>query len=742
MIGARTACVLLALGLFACGGARTNGDGTGDLGNGGARPTASASAPKKPYPATAVQKVDDTYHGVVVSDSYRWLEDGKDAKVRAWSDAQNVYARSVLEKLPQVPAVKARLTTLLGDQSPRYFSMVQRGGSFFLIKDQPPKQQPFLIVQKSLDDVTGARVLVDPNVLDAKGTTAIDWFFPSWDGKLVAVSLSMGGTESGDLHVIDVATGKEVFEVIPRVNGGTAGGSLTWDKDNKGFSYTRYPRAGERAEADMDFYVQVFHHKLGTTPDKDTYELGKDFPRIAEIELKTQPKTGHLLVTVQKGDGGEFALYLRKPGGTFEQLARFEDQILQGDMGDDGSLYVLSRKGAPRGKILRTKLDKPDLEKAAIVVPEGPDTIVPSFWDAPSIIPTKDRLFVLYQTGGPSEIRAFELAGKPVDKPKQLAVAAAGDMTRVGDRDLVFANWSFVEPPAYYRYDAAKNTTTKTPLASTSPADMSGYRVVREMAKSKDGTEVPVNILLPKGYADGTPIPCIVNGYGGYGVSLAPRFRAYFNLLLENGVCYAVANLRGGGEYGEAWHRDGNLTKKQNVFDDFHAVLEHLKKRGYTTRDKLGIIGGSNGGLLMGASFTQHPDDAKAVVSLVGIYDMLRVELSPNGAFNVTEFGTVKDEAQFKALFAYSPYHNVKDGTSYPPVLMLTGANDPRVDPMQSRKMIARLQAATSNDSPILLRTSQDSGHGGDTSLEQEIAELTDIYSFLFSQLGVTAKTK
>jgi prolyl oligopeptidase len=738
MTRAHGALLALVLGLSACGASPDAAQAPQGAPPAPSSTVAIPAAQAKPYPKTAVQNVDDTYHGVVVGDPYRWLEDGKDPKVKAWSDAQNVYARSVLDRLPQAAPVKARLSTLLGHPSPRYFSLVTRGKRSFVMKDQPPKQQPFLVV----DEGGAARVLLDPNALDAKGTTAVDWFVPSHDGKLVAVSISKGGTEAGDVHVIDVATGKEVHEVVTHVNGGTAGGSLSWDKDGKGFSYTRYPRTGERAAADMDFYVQVYHHVLGTSPDADTYVIGKDFPRIAEIELETQPKTGHLLVTVQKGDGGEFELHLRKPGGPFKQLAKFEDQILQGEMSDDGSLYVLSRKGAPRGKILRTSLDAPDLATAKTIVAESADTIVPSFWNAPSILPTKDRLYVLFQTGGPSEIRSFDLAGKALAKPQQLAVAAAGDMARAEGGEILFSNWSFVEPPAYYRFDPAKNSTQKTAMASTSPADMSGYRVVREMTKSKDGTQVPVNILLPKGYVEGRPIPCIVNGYGGYGVDVAPRFRAYFNLLLENGVCYAVANLRGGGEYGEAWHRAGNLTNKQNVFDDFHGVLQHLIARGYTSRDKLGIIGGSNGGLLMGATFTQHPEVPKAVVSLVGIYDMLRVELSPNGAFNVTEFGTVKDPAQFRALHAYSPYHAVKDGTAYPPTLMVTGANDPRVDPMQSRKMVARLQAATSNASPILLRTSDDSGHGGDSSLEHEIAELTDIYSFLFAELGVTVPAR
>jgi prolyl oligopeptidase len=234
----------------------------------------------------------------------------------------------------------------------------------------------------------------------------------------------------------------------------------------------------------------------------------------------------------------------------------------------------------------------------------------------------------------------------------------------------------------------------------------------------------------------------VANGYGGYGVNITPRFRANYAALLENGVCYVVANLRGGGEFGEEWHRQGNLTHKQNVFDDFFAVLQHLVARGYTTSDQLAILGGSNGGLLMGATLVQHPSMAKAVVSFVGIYDMLRVELSPNGAFNVTEFGTVKDQNQFQALRAYSPYHHVADQVAYPAVLMLTGENDPRVDPMQSRKMIARLQAATSSSAPMLLRTSAEAGHGIGSSLEEEIGQLTDAYAFICDQLGVRVQRK
>jgi prolyl oligopeptidase len=290
-----------------------------------------------------------------------------------------------------------------------------------------------------------------------------------------------------------------------------------------------------------------------------------------------------------------------------------------------------------------------------------------------------------------------------------------------------------------YLFRAKSGETQKLPLTSAPVVDFSDVKVVREFATSKDGTKVPVNILIPKGAKlDGTN-PCLVTGYGGYGSNREPGFVPERRVLFDHGFVVAVVNLRGGGEYGEEWHRAGMLTRKQNVFDDFAAALKFLIDKKYTSPEKLAIEGGSNGGLLMGATLTQHPELMKCVISHVGIYDMLRVELSPNGAFNIPEFGTVKNRAQFEALYAYSPYHHVKDGTKYPAVLFLTGANDPRVDPMQSRKMTARIQAANPSGT-VLLRTSASSGHGLGTALSERIEEKTDVYAFLFNQLGVTVK--
>jgi prolyl oligopeptidase len=728
----RTTAHILVLALLSACGAGPSAKPTPAL------TTASiTTTPTTKPPPTDQRPVTDTYHGVKVVDDYRWLEAGSDKEVKAWNAAQNAFARTRLDALPAAKAVRQRLTKILTAESARYWGLSPRPGKLLAIKHQPPKQQPMLVVLPSADRPADEQLVLDPNRLDPTGGTAIDWYVPSFDGELVAVSLSKGGSEVGDLHLFETATGKQVHEVIPRVNGGTAGGSVAWLPDHSGFFYTRYPRSTERSAADLNFYVQIYFHKLGSPIAEDRYEAGKDFPRIAEIELHMDQGSGRLLATVQKGDGGEFALYLRSPQGAWQQFSDYGDKTIQAAFGPKDDLYLLSRQAAPRGKILRQAIKDLGSSKTETIVAQGKDTIVDSFWQPPSVLPTKTRLYVVYQLGGPSEIRVFDLAGKPLAGPTKLPVSAAGGLTSIGKDGVLFENKSFVEPPAWYRFDPKSNETTKTKLAMVSPVDVSNVKVVRAMATSKDGTLVPVNIILRKDAKLDGQNPAVVNGYGGYGVNVTPRFRPYYFALIEQGLIYAVANLRGGGEFGEQWHRQGNLVNKQNVFDDFAAVLELLIARGYTSSPKLATIGGSNGGLLMGATLVQHPGLIKAAVSFVGIYDMLRVEQSPNGAFNVTEFGTVTNPDHFKALFAYSPYHNVIDGTAYPATLMLTGANDPRVDPLQSRKMTARLQAATSSEAPILLRTSDDSGHGLTSSLDERIAQLTDAYAFIFDQLGV-----
>jgi prolyl oligopeptidase len=687
-------------------------------------------------PTTPTRPVTDTYHGVAVTDPYRWLENGADPGVQKWSDTQNAYARAYLDKLPGTEQIRTQLRTILGAQVTGHRGLQYRPGKLFAMRRQPPKEQPFLVVMPGPDKPDEARVIVDPAALDAKGTTAIDWYVPSPDGSLVAVSLSKNGSESGDVHVYDTATGKEVHEVVPRAQNGTAGGDLAWTPDGKGFYYTRFPQGTERPEADRDFYQQVYFHTLGTPADKDRYELGKDLPRIVELRLTMHDATARLLVSAQNGDSGEFAHFLREPDGTYRQFSTFKDPLVQATFLRNGDVLAVSRQDAPRGKLLRLGTDL-DWRSARVLVPEGKDTIVTDFYGKPTVVATENRIYAVYQLGGPSEVRVFDLDGKPLAGPKRPPVSSVGELTPLAGDDLLFGGSSYVEPPAQLLFRAKTGETTATPLIGKLPVSFDDIRVEREFATSKDGTKIPVNILIPKGVERDGKAPCLVTGYGGYAISIQPGFNPAWRVLFDRGMVVAVANLRGGAEFGEAWHEAGRLTRKQNVFDDFAAACQHLIDRKYTSSNRLAIEGGSNGGLLMGATLTQHPDLMKCVVTHVGIYDMLRNELSSNGAFNVPEFGTVKDAEQFKALYGYSPYHHVTDGTKYPATLFLTGANDPRVDPMQSRKMVARLQAATASDAPILLRTSASTGHGLDTGLSERVEELTDVYAFVFAQLGV-----
>jgi prolyl oligopeptidase len=689
---------------------------------------AAATAFAQP-PAAPKKPVTDVYHGVQVTDDYRWLENYSDPAVRAWSDAGNKYARKYLDSLPMRATFAAELKRLADHPTLRYFRLTARQGVLFAVKAQPPAEQPMLVTMKSADQPDSERVLVDPNRLDPTGGTSMDFYVPSTDAKYVAASLAKGGSESGDVHVYEVATGKEIGAPIPRVNGGTAGGSVAWNADSTGFYYTRYPRSGERPAADLDFYQQVYFHRLGTDTKQDQYSIGKEFPRIAEIQLRASDDGRYILASMANGDGGEFAHYLLGPSGQWHQIARLSDEISSVKFSPDGDLYMLSHLNASKGKILKASIAKPLVSDAQIAVAEGKSTIA-------GFEPAANVLYIEDQTGGPSQIRVFDKAGKPMGTVPILPVSAIYQMTRSNGDELLFQNASFLEPPAWFRYDPSVKNVARTALFETSAADFSDAEVVRDFAISKDGTRVPINIIRKKGAKLDATNPVLLTGYGGYNVSLQPVFSVQNRPLLDHGVVIAIANLRGGGEYGEAWHKAGMLTKKQNVFDDFAACAHYLIDHKYTTPSKLAIEGGSNGGLLMGAELTQHPDLFGAVVSHVGIYDMLRVELQPNGAFNVTEFGTVKEDDQFRALYAYSPYHHVVDGTNYPPVLFLTGDNDPRVDPLNSRKMVARLQASGTKRL-VLLRTSGNSGHGIGTALSERIAEQADVLAFLFACWGL-----
>jgi prolyl oligopeptidase len=574
----------------------------------------------------------------------------------------------------------------------------------FALYTQPPKQQPMVAVLTLQLDASKPHIVVDPNALNPQGTTAIDWFVPSPDGKPVAVSLSENGSEDGTLHVFDVSSGAELPDKIPRVQYPTGGGSLAWRADASGFWYTRYPGPDRPAE-EQHFYQQIFYHRIGDNPAKDRYCAGKDFPKLAEIALDNRYDSERVIATVANGDGGEFAHYLIMPDGKARKITSFADRIVQVTAGPDHALYLVSRKDAPRGKLLRLAPGITDLAKADVLAPQS-DAVIQGggeFGGEPVAV-TRDALYVREIIGGPSRVAIFDHRGKPRGELPLPAISAVAEIEPLKDGTLLFSVETYLKPRYYMRYDERTATASDTALAETSPVEFGDAEAVREFARSKDGTSIPLNIIRKKDSKPDPATPLLLYAYGGYNLVQAPRFVGPARRLwLDAGGIYVVANVRGGGEFGEEWHAAGSLTHKQNVFDDFAAVAQYLVNRGYTSPAHLAIMGGSNGGLLMGAELTQHPTLFRAVVSSVGIYDMLRVELDPNGAFNTTEFGSIRDPDQFAALYAYSPYHHVEPGTVYPAVFMQTGATDGRVNPAHSRKMAARLQAATTSGRPVYL---------------------------------------
>ena len=687
--------------------------------------------------------VADVYQHVVVTDPYRWLENGADPKVREWSAAQDRAARKYLDALPLRAPIFKQLFSQISATSSSYAGLHAVGDSVFAYYWQPPKQQPMIALLTNAADPALARVIVDPNVINAKGTTAIDWFEPSPDGKLLAVSMSENGSEDGTLHLFEVASGRRIDAPIPRVQYPTGGGSLAWRADSKGFWYTRYPGT-ERPAAERHFFQQIYFHRLGEDPAKDSYVLGKDFPKVAEIKLEARFNPQLVIASVAKGDGGEFAHYVIDTGGTARQISRFEDKVVAAAAGADGALYLVSRQGAPRGKLLMLAPGATDLSRAVTLVPESDAVMLASGeLGGEPVVVTSNALYLRELMGGPSRVAVYDHAGKPAGNLPLPDVSAVNEVEPLSDGTLLYSVATYLRPQYFRRYDPKSAQASDTRLTQSSPVKFLDTEVIREYVKSKDGTAIPINIVRRKGTQLNGANPVLLYGYGGFGISETPEFLgATVRLWLDGGGVYVDANLRGGGEYGEDWHQQGALTHKQNVFDDFLAVAEHLIAEKYTDRTRLAILGGSNGGLLMGAAMTQRPDLFRAVVSLVGIYDMLRVELDPNGSFNATEYGSVKNPEQFKALYAYSPYHHVRAGTAYPAIFMATGATDGRVNPAHSRKMIARLQAANTSGSPILLSINAHAGHGIGSALLIRVNQDADIYAFLFGQLGMQLPQK
>lgn len=693
-----------------------------------------ASAADTGSPPTPMIPAIDSYSGLVVNDPYRWLEEPDDPAVRAWSQAQNTRTRSYLDQLMVRGPIHRWLSKQIEATSASFSGLQPAGGRVFAMYNQPPKQQAMIAVLGADANPASAKVVLDPNLLSQGGATAIDWFVPSHDGKLLAVSLSQEGSEDGTLYIYDVASGKQLGPAIPGVQFPTAGGSLAWHANNAGFWYTRYPGPAEPAER-QHFYQQVYFHQLGQDPSNDAYVMGRDLPKVAEITLSNRQNPSHVMVQVANGDGGEFAHYVIGPDCAVRQISQFKDKIIAATAGQDNRIYLVSHQGAPRGKLLRLNPGDTDLSRAQLILSESDAVLQPN--RAPVVV-TGQAIYVPQLVGGPSRVTVLGLDGTPRGTLPLPDVAAVGEIQAMGDGTLLYEVRTFLKPPYFLRFTEATGQAVDTGLVETTPWHGTGMEVVREYATSQDGTKVPLNIVRRKDFKFDGSAPLLLNGYGGYGYSLRPQYLTpALRLWLEAGGTLVIANLRGGGEFGEPWHEQGMLTHKQNVFDDFAAAAQYLVDRRYTSSHRMAAIGGSNGGIMLGAVLTQHPGLLRAVVSQSGFYDMLRLESDPNGVFNTTEFGSVFDPLQLKAMYAYSPYHHVADGAGYPAIFMPIGENDGRVNPMHSRKMVARLQAATGSGHPVYLSVGANVGHNNGTALSAQVSRAADVYSFLFDQLGV-----
>jgi prolyl oligopeptidase len=565
---------------------------------------------------------------------------------------------------------------------------------------------------------------VDPDAIDPSGQTTIDFFVPSPDGRQVAVSLSEHGTEDGSLYIYDTGSGKAAGDPIPHVN--LMGGSMAWRHDGSGFWYTR-------CADPAGFRQQVWLREAGGAPDR--LDLAGRFAdeQIAENFLSASPDGRWVMDQVQKGDGGQWQIFVRSqdPGGSWWQVADIPDKCGRAALGPD-ALYLLTRRDAPHGKVLRLPLTGGATVADAREIVPATDAIIED------LAVTRGTIWVVDMDGGPQQLRAFDTSGRPlppVEIPPMSSVSSYfAPLSVLGQDRIAWSRESFTEPATWW-VAADGEAPRPTALRTTTAVDLSGYEVTREFATSRDGTRIPLNVIAAPGTPRDGTAPALLTAYGGYGITMVPRFDPELLLWLEQGGVYVVAGIRGGGEFGEQWHYAGRLAAKQNCFDDFIACADHLVDRRITSRERLAIQGGSNGGLLMGAVLTQRPDLARGVVAMVPVMDSVRSETTINGRFNTAEFGTIEDPELFTALLAYSPYHNVTDGTAYPAVLLTAGENDTRVDAWHAKKMTARLQEATTSDQPVLLRL-ESTGHLAG-SLDQSIDETTDRHAFLFDQLGL-----
>ncbi len=697
---------------------------------GGTGTPASAPAETNPAgpPAAKVEVVEDTLHGRKIADPYRWLENRDDPEAQAWVSKELAYTRSLLDPLPGRDKIHARLEQLLTIGT---IGTPQIAGPYYLYTKRDGQQnQPVLYVRRGLKGKD--RVLVDVNAMAADGTVALDWWYPSRDGKYVAYGTSPSGSEISTLHVLETATGKLLPDEIPQ----TRAASVDWKLDGSGFYYTRYPKKGEVPAGEEMYNRRVFYHVLGTKPEGDPLIFGKgrDPQEWPGVGLSNDGKW--LLVSAFQGwTKSELFVREAKSDGDFTPVTEGKNFLYIAEI-YNGDIYIMTNEDAPRYRVFKVAAAAPARANWKEIIPQGDAVLTGT-----KIIGGK--LFAEYEKNASSQLKIFSTEGKFL---KDVKLPTLGTVIGLGgewdSKEAFYSFHSYTVPPTIYHYPLATGVSRQWAKVAAPSVDSAAYQVKQVWYLSKDGTKVPMFVVAKRGLILNGKNPTLLTGYGGFNSSSTPAFRRAVYLWLEHGGVFAEANMRGGSEFGEDWHRAGMLGNKQNVFDDFIAAAEFLISQKYTDKEHLAIQGGSNGGLLMGAAFTQRPDLFRAVVCQVPLLDMLRYQNFQIAKLWIPEYGSADDPKQFEWLYAYSPYHHVKQGQNYPAILFMTADTDTRVDPMHAKKMAALMQARAANGSdakrPILLRIEPKAGHGAGKPIAKIIEENTDIYSFLFWQLGMT----
>jgi prolyl oligopeptidase len=702
------------------------------------RPAASGSdstpSPMKP-PSAKVEPLVEDLHGHKITDPYRWLEDASSPETQKFVAEQNAYTAKVLDAVPGKEKLRARIEQLL--TIGRVEAPKVGGNHYFYARREGRQNQPVIYVREGLEGKD--RSLINVNALAPDGTIALDWWRPTHDGKLVAFGTSPNGSEVSTLQVIETATGKLLPEKIWR----TRAASVAWLPDNSGFYYTKYPRPGDVPSGQEMYNRKVYFHKLGQTDNsdglKDPLVFGEGLNPQYWPDVQISKDGKWLLVKVEHGWAMSelFLKSLADPQSKFVSVTAGKEFIYEGEI-LDGKLYIVTNEDAPRYRVFSVDCTNPARARWKEIVPQA-DAAIDVTGDNSHFVVGR-RLFINYIRNAASQLKIFDLSGKPVaDVPMPTLGSIFSGVSGESDgHEAFFGFFSYATPTAVYHVTLDGKIAQWASVQSD--VDPSKYQVEQVWFKSKDGTRVPMFLVSKKGLVKDGRTPTLLSGYGGFNIGRTPFFdRNAMLVLLEHGGIYADVQLRGGNEFGEEWHRAGMLEHKQNVFDDFIAAAEYLVAEKYTDKEHLAIQGGSNGGLLVGAALTQRPDLFRAVVCQVPLLDMLRYQNFQIAKLWIAEYGSAEDPNQFDYIYAYSPYQHVKEETKYPAILFMTADSDTRVDPMHAKKMTALLQAQASNgpDRPILLRVDTKAGHGVGKPVGKLVEDSVDFWSFLFWQLGV-----